>query len=570
MNGTEAYRRLHPKTNYDSCRVGASKLLTTANIKAAISKRLDELAMPKSEVLARLSGMARASTFKFIRITDEGFCYFDFSDPEAEEYFYLIKKIKTKRTRRLEGKGKDAEPWEDEWVEVELHDSQAALEKIGSYHKLFEPKEELVKENSGYFTIPAELLAPDFLNSHRAVLSGLYDEFLEDGGRGSTKSTFFGYEIIALIKNNPMMHALAMRQVANTLRTSVFDQINWCINQLGLSSEFKSSVSPLQITYLPTGQKIYFSGNDDPMSVKSIKPKFGYIGILWLEEVDQFKGQEAVRTVEQSIRGGEKIYKFKGWNTPKSENNWINKYLAIPNPKQWRHHSTYLTVPHEWLGRPWLDAAEHLKEVNPKAYEHEYMGVATGSGGKIFDNLDLKPITDEEIKGKKDGNGRMVGGFDHIYYGLDWGYALDPLHWVKCHYDAGKEIIYVFDEFRAHKMKNKPLYDELIKKDMTKRDLLIADSAEPKSIADLITYGLNVIGTEKGEGSVRYGLHWLETRAKIIVDPTRCPFLAEEMLNYEFEQTKDGMYISEYPDKNNHGIDALRYALNNVWRKRGQ
>jgi PBSX family phage terminase large subunit len=421
--------------------------------------------------------------------------------------------------------------------------------------------EELEKERAkgGYFSIPAELIAPDFLNSHRAVLSGLYDEFLEDGGRGSTKSTFFGYEIIALLKNNPNMHALAMRQVANTLRISVYDQLNWCINQLGLSSEFKSTISPMQITYIPTGQKIYFAGNDDPMNIKSIKPPFGYIGILWMEEVDQIKGQEAMRTVEQSIRGGEKIYRFKGWNTSKTDNNWMTKYAAVPSPRQWRHHSTYLTVPKEWLGQPWINAAEHLKEVNPKAYQHEYLGIATGSGGRIFDNLELRAITDEEIK-----------TFDHIHYGLDFGYALDPLHWVKCHYDAGKEIVYVFDEFRAHKMKNKPLYENLVKKGMTRDNLLIADSAEPKSIADLIEYGLNVRGTEKGEGSVRYGLHWLETRVKIVVDNGRCPFLAEEMLNYEFEQAKDGTFISEYPDKNNHGIDALRYSLNLLWRQPGR
>jgi len=134
MNGTDAYSRLHPDTNRDSCRANSSKLLANTNIQSAISDYLTKQAMGKDEVLSRLSAIARASEFPFIRITDEGFCYFDFSDPEAEQYFFLIKKIKTKRTRRVEGKGKDAENWEDEWIEVELHDSQQALNTIAKYH----------------------------------------------------------------------------------------------------------------------------------------------------------------------------------------------------------------------------------------------------------------------------------------------------------------------------------------------------------------------------------------------------------------------------------------------------
>ena len=140
MNGTEAYRRLHPKVKIDSCRTNASRLLTNANMQSAISDYLTKQAMGKDEVLSRLSAIARASEFPFIRITDEGFCYFDFSDPESEQYLFLIKKIKTKRTRKVVGHGEDAEEWEDEWIEVELHDAQQALNTLAKYHGMLTDK----------------------------------------------------------------------------------------------------------------------------------------------------------------------------------------------------------------------------------------------------------------------------------------------------------------------------------------------------------------------------------------------------------------------------------------------
>ena len=158
MNATDAYSRLHPTAQRDTCRAKASEIVTKDNIQQAISDYLTKQAMGKDEVLSRLSAIARASEFPFIRITGEGFCYFDFSDPEAEQYFFLIKKIKTKRTRRIEGKGKDKETWEDEWVEVELHDSQAALNTIAKYHGLLTDKLDVT---SGGEKIVVKLVADD-------------------------------------------------------------------------------------------------------------------------------------------------------------------------------------------------------------------------------------------------------------------------------------------------------------------------------------------------------------------------------------------------------------------------
>lgn len=194
------------------------------------------------------------------------------------------------------------------------------------------------------------------------------------------------------------MHACVLRQVSNTLKDSVFSQILWAISSLGLDDEFDYIKSPLEITRKKTGQKIYFRGADDENKIKSIKPSFGYIGILWFEELDQFKGEEAVRKTEQSvIRGGDTAFKFKSFNPPKSAQNWANKYIKIPRADRLVTESTYFTVPEKWLGKPFLDDAAFLKEINPIAYENEYMGVANGTGGNVFDNIVIKEVKDDEI-----------------------------------------------------------------------------------------------------------------------------------------------------------------------------
>lgn len=114
-----------------------SENLTKPEIRERIDKRLSEMVMSADEVLKRLSDMAKVSLLPFIEITAEGFVYFDFSHPDAKNYMHLIRKIKSKRTRRITGGGDLAQEWEDEFVEVELHDAFAALVQVGKYHKLF-------------------------------------------------------------------------------------------------------------------------------------------------------------------------------------------------------------------------------------------------------------------------------------------------------------------------------------------------------------------------------------------------------------------------------------------------
>ena len=404
-----------------------------------------------------------------------------------------------------------------------------------------------------HYELPARVIGKDFVDINRHIEPNKSYDF--EGGRGGLKSAFIGFKIVELIKNNPMMHACAVRQTKNTLKDSVYTTIVWAINTLGLADEFKCTTSPLEIKYIKTGQIIYFRGLDDEQKLKSIKPPFGYIGILWKEEKDQIRGPEAERSVNQSVlRGGAESYDFASFNPPKSKDAWVNKQI-IEDENHIVHHSCYLDAPPEWLGKKFLQDAEHLKEVNPEAYEHEYLGIPNGEGGSIFEFVEVREITQEE-----------VNGFDRIYQGVDWGWYPDPYAFVRLHYDASREIIYPIDEHFVNKQSNTQT-GEWIKEKKYNDFTITCDSAEHKSTGDYRDMGLDARNAIKGPGSVEYGMKWLQSR-KFVIDPRRTPNLYKEIINYEYDRDKDGNVISGYPDANNHGIDAIRYALERVWRRR--
>ena len=382
-------------------------------------------------------------------------------------------------------------------------------------------------------------------------------EYVFKGGRGSTKSTTVGMTIVELMKNNHDIHAVVCRKVGNTIKDSVYNKIKWAIGKQEFTEKFDSKLSPMEITLKATGQKIYFRGADDPDKIKSINPEFGYIGILWFEELDQFAGPEEIRKIEQSaIRGGNLAWIFKSFNPPKTMNNWANKYVLEPKENRIVHSSTYLDVPKGWLGQPFIDEAEHLKEVNPNAYEHEYMGIANGNGGNVFEYLEIRDITDEEIS-------RM----DKIFQGCDWGFFPDPYAFIRLYYNHNTEKIYLIDEIYENKWSNRKSADEILKRkydDYT----ITCDSAEPKSINDYRDFGIPARGAIKGPGSVEYSMKWLQTRT-IVIDPKRTPNAYKEFSEYEYERDKDGNVISGYPDENNHLVDACRYATESLWKRRG-
>lgn len=391
----------------------------------------------------------------------------------------------------------------------------------------------------------------------RAIRNRAYLEYIFKGGRGSTKSSTVGMVIVELLKNNHDIHALVCRKVANTIKDSVYNKIKWAIGKQEFDEEFTSTKSPYEITLKATGQKIYFRGADDPDKIKSINPEFGYIGILWYEELDQFAGDSEVRKIEQSaIRGGELAWIFKSFNPPKTANNWANEYVTEVGENTLVHSSTYLDVPREWLGQPFIDQAKHLKEINPEAYEHEYGGVANGNGGMVFEYLKFDTITDEQIK-----------TFDRIYQGVDWGFYPDPYAFIRAYYNAAKETIYLIDENYVNKQQNAVTAQWIKDKGYTDYQVT-CDSAEPKSVVDYRDMGISARGAIKGPGSVEYGMKWLQSR-HIVIDMKRTPNAGKELKEYEYERDKDGEVISGYPDANNHAIDALRYAFEQFYNRRG-
>ena len=382
-------------------------------------------------------------------------------------------------------------------------------------------------------------------------------EYVFKGGRGSTKSTTVGMIIVELMKNNHDIHAVVCRKVGNTIKDSVYNKIKWAIGKQEFTEEFDSKLSPMEITLKSTGQKIYFRGADDPDKIKSINPEFGYNGILWFEELDQFAGPEEIRKIEQSaIRGGNLAWIFKSFNPPKTMNNWANKYVLEPKENRIVHSSTYLDVPKEWLGQPFIDEAEHLKEVNPNAYEHEYMGIANGNGGNVFEYLEIRDITDEEIS-----------HMDRVFAGVDFGWYPDQFCYLRTYYDSAREKIYLIDELYVNKWSNSKTADWIKKKgydDYT----MICDSAEPKSVNDFRDAGLPARGAIKGPGSIEYGFKFLQTKT-IVIDPKRTPNAYKEITEYEYDRDKEGNVISGYPDGNDHAISALRYAYEPLFNRRG-
>ncbi len=400
-------------------------------------------------------------------------------------------------------------------------------------------------------------IAPAFMPVVGDVFAHGHTHYDESGGRGSMKSSYISLVNPMLIVTHPDIHALVLRKVGNTIRDSVFAQYMWAIDKLGMADLWESKVAPMELIYKPTGQKIMFRGADDPMKIKSIKVPFGYIAITHFEEKDQFAGRPEIRTILQStMRGGSKFWNFESYNPPISRDNWANKDSLEERSDRLCHKSTYLEAPKEWLGEQFIAEAEHLKATDERAYQHEYLGIAVGTGGNVFENLELREITDEEVR-----------SFDRIYQGEDWGWMPDPFAFIRLHYDRARETIYLIDEIYENKLTNEASGKIIISRGYTDA-YVTADSAEPKSIADHRSMGIPAKAAVKGPGSVEYGMKWLQRR-KIVIDKRRTPNAYKEFVGYEYERNREGDIISGYPDKDNHLIDATRYALERVFNKYG-
>ena len=288
------------------------------------------------------------------------------------------------------------------------------------------------------------------------------------------------------------------------------------------------------------------------------------------EELDQFTDAEIRKVLQSTMRGGELFWDFRTFNPPISKLNWANEYAEKAELRENTlvTRNTYLDVPVAWLGQQFFEEAEELRQTNERAYIHEYLGQAIGTGGDVFPN-----VSDMDMDVEVDNGGNpcpMWQTFDHIYNGIDWGYAKDPFRFVKMHFDAKHLDLYIFREYSTLRARNEEvfhtLYDEL--KLIDRDEQVIGDSAEQKSIDDFKAYGAFIRGAEKGPNSRRYSMKWLQGLKHIYIDKRHCPETYWEFVNYEYEQDKDGNFLSNYPDGNDHCLvgDTLINTPNGLFR----
>lgn len=410
----------------------------------------------------------------------------------------------------------------------------------------------------------SELLPKAFHSVWKAAINPNILNVVCKGGRGSGKSSGIAHIIAQLLMRYPV-NAVGIRKVDNTIELSIFEQMKWAINEQGVAHLFKINKSPMRITYIPRGNYMVFRGALEPERIKSLKSANFPFAIAWIEELAEFKTEDEVTTITNSLLRGELsnglFYKFfYSYNPPKRKQSWVNKKYesAFVPENTFVHHSTYLDNP--FISKQFIEEANAAKERNELRYRWEYLGEAIGSGVVPFDNLHIEKgcITDE-----------MVKNFDNIRNGVDFGYATDPLAYVRIHYDKKRNGIYIFDEIYGVKMSNREFAKKLHDKGY-QSDEIFADSAEPKSIDELKhEHGIKRIkGVKKGPDSVEYGEQWLDDLDFICIDPLRTPNTAREFENIDYQTDKDGNPKPRLEDKDNHSIDATRYAMSEDMRSK--
>lgn len=423
----------------------------------------------------------------------------------------------------------------------------------------------------------AELFAPVYNRAFKSIMNHTHERWTFDGGRASCKSSFISLCIVILIVLFPKLNAVIVRKTAKTLRYSVFEQIVWAINKLhlkrtnGKGAGFKiprSRMAALPITYIRKNgkeQQILFVGLDDPEKSKSLKISTGYIGILWVEEKTEVDPADLQNLKISALRGGDVFYMFESYNPPSATRHWCNAEARQDDPRRMLIHTTYLDIPPEWLGDMILHDIEQTKKNNKRAYENIYLGLATGTGRTVFENVQLRRITDEEIN-----------GWDTTWQGIDWGYFPDPYAYGSMHYDPTTQTLYIWDELYLYKHGNYEAFEKT-REHMEAHGLSIyddrqtADSAEPKSVADFRKWGGDTRGAYKGKGSRDAGFKWLQSLRAIIIDQERAPHAADEFTLYEHEiDRRTGEILEGYPEgQPDHFIALTRYATEHEWRHAG-
>lgn len=412
----------------------------------------------------------------------------------------------------------------------------------------------------------ALLIADPFIPMHRAVCAGLGGDFWTYGGRASGKSSCISLEIVRGMMRHADRSALVMVKTGKDIREGVYEQMIWAIRMLGVEDEFECTVSPIRIRRRSTGQVITFRGGDNTAKTKAMKAPAGtYYAYVWFEEADQFAGMAEIRRVYQSVtRGapeGAPFFRFHSFNPPRSRDSWANARIReLQAEGATVYKANYTDMPPGWLPGQLIDDAEALKAADPEAYRHEYLGEDVGYGAEVFPRAEVRPIEPGEIEAAP-----------YRCYGVDWGFSADPWVMVACAYDAKRRVLYVTGERSGLGLTNREsagLVRAMLEAAGEPYATVWCDSAEPKSVADYRELGIDAKGAPKaGVNDVRNSVRWLQNRSSIVVDPS-CTLAAEEFATYSYELTPDGEPTGALPDRDNHAIDAARYACSMLMRDR--
>ena len=398
------------------------------------------------------------------------------------------------------------------------------------------------------------------------VVGGGYNKFWHfkgryrvcKGSRASKKSTTTALNIIKRMMEYPDANTLVVRKVFRTLKDSCFTQLKWAIHQLGVDTHWEVKESPLEMTYRPTGQKIYFRGLDDPLKVTSITVEHGYLCWCWIEEAYEISNEKDFDMLDESIRGAippeTGLFKqitltFNPWN----EHHWLKaRFFDRPDPQVLALTTNYLC--NEWLDAADLLVFETMKKNNPRRYRVAGLGDWGIVDGLIFENWEERAFSVEEI--------RKVPGIKSAF-GLDFGYTNDPAALFCGLVDKATKTIWVFDEIYKTGMSNENIADA-VKRAGYAKERIRADCAEPKSIDRLYTLGLiHIRESRKGRDSVNNGIDYLQDY-HIIIHP-KCVNFITEISNYTWDtDTKTGKRLNIPIDDFNHLMDAMRYALEDI------
>lgn len=385
-----------------------------------------------------------------------------------------------------------------------------------------------------------------------------HDEYVFKGGRGSLKSTVAAERLVTAIVRDPSANMAAYKKHQVEIESTVFAEISKAITRLNWWDAFRAITSPYEVSFRPTGQRIFFRGLDNADKSKGITSTVGYIQGAWFEETDQFNGMKEIDTVLQSLgRGGPHFQVIYTYNPPQSSANWVNVEFARPNPHRQVLHTTYQDVPPEWLGPFFFHKMEAIRAISETRYRHEYLGEITGTGDEIFTNVREVRFTDEDIAEMRSKS-----------WGMDFGQA-DPTVLVGTNYIPrwvdGRDIggtLQIFDEDGKSDARNHEVFGWLKRRNLLRTPIIGDPGGGGKgSIEEIRLMGaMGLRQAYKPGGSVERGINWMRECMAIEIDPERCPESWREFSQYLYDKMRDGTMRNAFPDRDNHRIDAVRYS----------